>query len=393
MIAGAALSVLRAATLAGRVSLALTQTMGRRHAAPPVEGPLSLLFLSQYPEDFAGTKYRLGRWADRLRWAGHRVDLSLAVPTPHGERLAHDWSVRARTEFHLRMLAGRIPAALRARRYDAVVIHMNDLPFWEYGPPFVAQAIAGRAGRVLLDLDDLPVMGGESAPRPRARALVCAVDGLIVGTSDLRGEFPDAPAWVVPTCVEPDEWPVPDRSAREGPVVLGWVGSPGNLRYLESIAEPLAVVCARFGARIRVICSRPPELPGVPVDFVAWSAAGEVSDLAPMDIGLAPLDDGRRQRRKCGLKALQYMASGLPVVASPVGALARIVEDGVTGSHAVTADAWEQSLTELICDRKRRVAQGAAGRVAVEERWSFDAHQPRFLAALRGLSADQGAAL
>jgi len=388
----AALSGLRAATLAGRVALALTETMGRPHAPPAPEGPLRLLFLSQYPERFAGTKYRLGRWADRLRWAGHHVHLSVAVPSPHGERLANDWSVRARTEFHLRMLATRIPAALRARRYDAVVIHMNDLPFWEYGGPFVARALAARAGRVLLDLDDLPVMGGESAPRARALELVHAVDGLMLGTSDLLGEFRDAAAWVVPTCVEPNEWTVPDRSARKGPVVLGWVGSPGNARYLEKIAGPLAAVCRRHGARVRVVSSRPPSLPGVPadsLDFVEWSAEGEARDVAPMDIGLAPLADGRMERHKCGLKALQYMASGLPVVASPVGALARIVEDGATGVHAATDEEWERALSALVLGRDRRLRYGAAGRAAAESEWSFDVHQPRFLAALRGLSPDR----
>ncbi len=393
MIAGATLTGLRAATLAGRMALGITARVKSPHAPPPPEGPLSLLFLSHYPEHFAGTKYRLGRWADRLRWAGHRVDLSVAVPSPHAERLAHDWSVRGRSEFHLRLLATRIPATLSARRYDAVVIHMNDLPFWEYGAPFVARALAARAGRVLLDLDDLPVMGGESAPRPRAHELARVVDGLTLGTSDLLDAFPDSAAWIVPTCIEPSEWAVPDRSTRAGPVVLGWVGSPGNARYLERLAAPLAAVCERHDARVRIVSSRPPELPGVPVEFVEWSAAGEVDDLVPMDIGLAPLDDGQMERHKCGLKALQYMASGLPVVASPVGALARIVEDGATGRHATTGEEWERAVSALITNREERLRLGAAGREAAARSWSFDAHQQQFENALRGLSPDRPRAL
>ena len=79
---------MESATLAGRAALSATSRVGARHAAPPREGALTLLFLSQYPENFAGTKYRLGRWADRLRRGGHHVDLSVAVPAPHGERSA-----------------------------------------------------------------------------------------------------------------------------------------------------------------------------------------------------------------------------------------------------------------------------------------------------------------
>lgn len=383
MIARATLLGLQVRTAAARAVLAATAP-ARRHAPPPADGPLRVLMLAQYPEQFAGTKYRLGVWARRLRASGHVVDLSLAVPAPHAERLAHDWSVAARAEFHRRLLAQRIPAVRGAAAYDVAVLHMNDLPFWEYGAPFVARALARRAGRVLLDLDDLPVFGGEASLRPRTRQLAAAVDGLILGTEDLREHFPGRPCTVVPTCLEPSDFPPADRSGRSGPVLLGWVGSPGNLVHLESIAAPLAAVCGRHGARVRVVSSRAPVLPGVPVDFVPWSAGREAADLEPFDIGLAPLLDGPMERCKCGLKALQCMASGLPIVASPVGALARIVADGETGFHARSDADWEAALGRLVADARLRLGLGAAGRAAVAASWSFDAHAAAYEAAVRG---------
>ncbi len=389
MLARAALLGLETATLGARAVLGARCLRARRHAPPPHTGPFRALFLAQYPEHFAGTKYRLGTWAERLRRAGHEVELSLAVPAPHGERLAHDWSVRARSEFHLRLLAQRVPATLRAARADVVVVHMNDLPFWEYGAPFVARALRRLAGRVLLDLDDLPVFGGESTLRPRARELARSVDGLIVGTHDLLDAFREGPAWVVPTCVEPSEWHVPDRSRGGAPPVLGWVGSPGNQRYLERLAPVLAELCEEHGAVVRVVSSRPPRLPGVPVEFVAWSAEREAADLEGMDVGLAPLDDGEMERRKCGLKALQYMASGLPVVASPVGALARIVRHGETGFHATSLAEWRQALARLLTERTLRTGLGIEGREAAVRHWSFAAHEQRFVDALRGLAPER----
>ena len=96
------------------------------------------------------------------------------------------------------------------------VVHLTDLPYWEYGEPFVAQALVRSAGRVLLDLDDLPVVRGESAPGPRARRVAQVADGLILGNPELRAWFPDRPSWEVPTCIEPGLWPLPDREGFAG---------------------------------------------------------------------------------------------------------------------------------------------------------------------------------
>jgi glycosyltransferase involved in cell wall biosynthesis len=123
----------------------------------------------------------------------------------------------------------------------------------------------------------------------------------------------------------------------------------------------------------------------VPQEFVRWSADGEQSDLEPMDIGLAPLRDASAQRHKCGLKALQYMASGMPVIASPVGALREIVVDGENGLVASATDEWRRALERLIADHELRLRLGRVARRCVEDCWSFDVHEGSFEDALRGL--------
>jgi glycosyltransferase involved in cell wall biosynthesis len=345
-----------------------------------------VLLLAHYPSRFAGTKYRLTMWGDRLRRQGHEVALALPMADRHSTRLSNDWSLRARAEFHLRMLAARTRTVFGAGGIDVAVLHMSDLPFWEFGTPFVARALRRLTGRVLLDLDDLPTVAGEAEVRPRVRALVETVDGLILGNREIAKHLPPRPSWFVPTCIEPAEWPVPDRTGREGPPLLGWVGTPGNLRNLEPLAPALAAVCGKHGARVRVVCSVEPHLPGVPTEFVRWSAEREVEDLLPLDIGIAPLLDGPRQRCKCGLKALQYMAAGVPVVASPVGALSDIVSKDV-GVLASTPGEWEDALDRLCGDRAARIAMGTRARRAAEQRWSFDAHDAAFADALRGVGA------
>ena len=293
--------------------------------------------VAMYPGSFTGTKYRLGIWAERLRRRGFEVELSLAMADRHSERLANDWSVRARAEFHIRMLRGRLATVRRAGRFHTAVIHINDLPFWDKGPPFVAAAIHRLAGRVILDLDDLPLVARQTELNQKSRALGQLVDGLSLGNRALREHYPGRPWWLVPTCLEPAEWQVPDRAARDGPPLLGWVGTPGNLRNLEPLAPALADICRRHGTKLRIVCSQPAALPDVPEEFVQWTPAGEQADLMPIDVGLAPLLDVPKQRYTCGLKALQYMATGAPVVGSPVGPLERDREewrDGISGLDA-----------------------------------------------------------
>ena len=163
------------------------------------------------------------------------------------------------------------------------------------------------------------------------------------------------------------------------------MGTPGNLRNLEAVAPALAEVCRRHGARVRVVCSVEPRLPDVPVEFVRWSAEREVEDLLPLDVGLAPLLDGPRQRCKCALKSLQYMAAGLPVVTSPVGANRTVVRDGETGFHVESAGDWTRSLDRLIVDAGLRRRMGDQGRRDVETRWSFDRYAAAFESAVRGV--------
>jgi hypothetical protein len=384
MIARAAFAGAQAATVGARIA-ARARSVGPRHAPPPPDGPFRVLMLAMYPEQFTGTKYRLGMWARRLRTAGFEVELSLPMPDRHAVRLSNDWSAAARTEFHLRLLRGRLADIGRAGRFHAAVIHINDLPFWDSGPPWVAAALKRRAGRVILDLDDLPLVAGQPELNDKARALGTLVDGLSLGNRLLPDRYPGRPWWYVPTCVEPSEWPVADRATRPDPPVLGWVGTPGNLRNLFPLAPVLGEVCRRHGTRLRIVCSEPARLDGVPEEFVQWSAQGEQTDLLPMDIGLAPLLDDVKQRYTCGLKALQYMAAGMPVVASAVGPLPTIVRDSENGFLATSPEEWGAALERLISGRDLRLRLGAQGRIDVETRWSFAVHEPSFVDALRGL--------
>jgi len=124
------------------------------------------------------------------------------------------------------------------------------------------------------------------------------------------------------------------------------------------------------------------------VHSVPWRAESEAEDLRPIDVGLMPLPDDEWSRGKCGMKALQYMALGIPPVVSPVGANVEIVRDGVEGFHARGADEWRERLLRLLRDGELREQMGRRARARVEERYSARVQAPRLAALLRAVAGD-----
>jgi glycosyltransferase involved in cell wall biosynthesis len=111
-----------------------------------------------------------------------------------------------------------------------------------------------------------------------------------------------------------------------------------------------------------------------------------VSDLRVIDIGIMPLPDEPWSRGKCGLKALQYMALGIPTVCSPVGVNSDIISDSRNGFLARTEDEWVEKLTQLLRSAELRERLGAAGRRTVEESYSAQAQAPRVYDILRSVT-------
>jgi glycosyltransferase involved in cell wall biosynthesis len=169
---------------------------------------------------------------------------------------------------------------------------------------------------------------------------------------------------------------------RDAVPTIVWIGSPENLVYLEMIRPALVRLTRRFPSlKIRIICSRFPDWPGLHVERVAWSAATETAGLATAGIGVMPLSDDEWSRGKCAFKLLQYMAAALPCVASPIGANTEAVLDGITGFHAHTGDEWEGVLGRLI---------ESPGLAHVEARYAMRAYQSDYLTLLTGLAARRG---
>jgi glycosyltransferase involved in cell wall biosynthesis len=162
------------------------------------------------------------------------------------------------------------------------------------------------------------------------------------------------------------------RLAEHTAATLVWIGTSSTLKGLGQI-RPLLNDVGRDGQgiRLKVICDRGLDLDDLPVDFVPWRERDEAEELATADIGISWLPRDSWSEGKCGLKVLQYMAAGLPVVANPVGVQREMVRHGENGFLVETAAQWREAIHRLAVDAPLRRQMGRAGRRRLEADYSL----------------------
>lgn len=189
---------------------------------------------------------------------------------------------------------------------------------------------------------------------------------------------------VIPTVVDADIYPIKKHVDRS-PLVLGWIGHSGNFKYLQNLAGVFQKLRELIDFKLLVIADKDFQLPLVEVVNRRWSAETEIADILEIDIGLMPLEDSDWTRGKCAFKAIQYMAAGIPAVASNVGANADLITSGKNGYLARTDDEWVQSIFELSHKTQSRNLMGREARRLVENNYALSSILPRLYEVIRNL--------
>jgi glycosyltransferase involved in cell wall biosynthesis len=340
-----------------------------------------------YPLDVAPSqRYRIEQWAPHLAEHGISIHLLPAINL-NLMRLLHQPG--RNTQKAVRTLASlprRLAHALSVRSYDAVLIHRAATIA---GPAFIERLVKKLGRPVIFDFDDaIYLLHTTRANRrlgwlkfPRKTELLCRIsDHVVVGNSylyDYAARY-NRNVTVIPTSVDVDRYrPIESRPA--GRVVVGWTGSSTSQTHLEMFAPMLARIASRPDIEIRVLSDRKPSLPGVDFTWRPWSAQSEVDELGAFQIGIMPMPDDEWARGKCSLKALLYMAMGMPAVCSPIGANRALITHQENGLLPASEDEWVSSVFALADDSALRDRLGRAGRLTVERGFS-GAHSASLLA-------------
>lgn len=189
---------------------------------------------------------------------------------------------------------------------------------------------------------------------------------------------------IVPTVVDLEQYRMKGVKGVDSEPVIGWIGSPSTWREcVEPFLPVFRSIASTSGARIDAVGASMAYGEDKNIHFVPWTEEGEIERIHAMDIGVMPLPDTPWMRGKCGYKLIQYMACGIPVVASPVGVNTEIVEHGVNGFLAETPEDWVRALKTLIDNGDLRKKMGEEGRRRVEENYSLQVYGPRVASMLK----------
>jgi glycosyltransferase involved in cell wall biosynthesis len=345
---------------------------------------MKILLLSKYSRKGASTRLRLLQYLPFLEAEGFKVTVSSLFDDEYLDQL---YQHGKRAPFRIMMLyLRRLVVLLSAFRYDMIWIEKEIFPYM----PALAERVLRLLGkRYVVDFDDAIFHNYDLSGNPVLRRVLgrkidvvmrCA-SCVVAGNEYLASRAKAAGAVrveLVPTVVDVTRYSPIGPSVASRPVI-GWIGSPSTQSYVVDIARPLALQCQKHNARLLLIGASDDiasELPGVDVEVVRWSEASEVALIAGMDIGIMPLPDGPWEKGKCGYKLIQYMACGIPVIASPVGVNVDIVGTNRCGLLATSSVKWEVALDNLLESPAQRLELGRAGRQAVESWYSLAVQAP-----------------
>lgn len=262
-----------------------------------------------------------------------------------------------------KMLPARIP---RVVDYDDAVFHRYDMH-----RSVAVRRLLGRKLDQLMASASL-VTAGNSYLAERAEA---------AGAPHIE---------IVPTVVDTKAYRQRPRPLSDHQLQIGWIGSPSTwTEYMVPMMPLLRKVAEDCVARMLVVGAGPLVQTSPLFEFRSWSEHSEVALIHEMDIGIMPLNDTPWARGKCGYKLIQYMACGLPVIASPAGVNTDIIEHGVNGFLASTEAEWTEALQILLGDPDLRTRMGEEGRRRVERDYSLQTWAPRLIEMLR-IVASQG---
>jgi glycosyltransferase involved in cell wall biosynthesis len=343
-----------------------------------------LAVVPSIPDISPGQRYRIEQWEPILNKLGVEITYAPFDSVELNQTLHSPGANFRKLSLLAESFGRRFRLMKSLKNYDLVYVFREATLF---GPAFFERLIHQSGLPFVFDFDDAifesyksPSNGYLSYLKFAAKTKrICRMASHVIVGNPYLAEYAEKfndHVTIVPSTIDTDKYTATPRPDSHIPVI-GWTGSFSTVQHLNTLRSVLGKLARQRPFRLRIIGTTTYELEGVDVEVVPWRSSSEVEDLRPIDVGIMPLPDDEWTRGKCGMKALQFMALGLPVVCSPVGVNTDIIQDGVNGFLAKSDDEWIQKLDQLLASSELRQRLGAAARVTVESGYSSHVHAPR----------------
>lgn len=356
---------------------------------------LNILFIVPYPEHQAPSqRLKFEQYYKHFREAGITVTQRPFVSVAFWKIIYKKGHFLAKIFYALAGYAQRFRDLFLLHKYDLVYVHLWVTPF---GPPLFEWLYRKCARAIVYDIDDLVYLSEAKSRvnrfasflkgRKKPIFLMKNADHVITCTPYLDQfvrQF-NTNTTDISSTIDTDLYrPRTDYTLKNEELVLGWSGSHSTSKYLYLLA-PVFQRLQEEKIPFRLLVMGDPgfHIPGIIVEALPWKEEYEVEVISRFDIGLYPLPEERWVYGKSGLKALQYMAAGVPAIATAIGTNFRIIIDNYNGFLVSTPEEWYLRIRELYTDPELRRKIGRRAAETVGRHYSIKQNKQTYLSIIR----------
>jgi len=355
---------------------------------------LKILFLTQTNETGASARYRVYQFLDYLERNGIDCTVSPAVSDNLLRNYHGSASIFKKPHFYLSQILKRISELKKINNFD-VVYFQRDIVIHFY--PILEEIIALLNKNIIFDFDDAIYLYPSHKKigflfkilwdRKKIERIIKLSKHVIVGNNFLKDYAQNFTknVTVIPTSIDLTAYKINKipGQLKGDTIKIGWLGSQGTFEYLKMLFPVFEELAKKYKIELMVIGAKGPLPKGFRINYKDWDLSTEVRDMAEFDIGVMPLTDDEWSRGKSGTKLLQYMAAGIPAIASSVGINTEIIRDGINGFLADTKDAWVKKIPLLIENEQLRAELVNNARSDVERFYSVQANASKLLEVIK----------
>ncbi len=343
---------------------------------------MKILILTKYPVRGPSSRYRFFQYLPELNARGHSVTVLPFFTDTYLDVLFHNRRVNPLYFFN-RALA-RLAHCLRGSRHDLAWIEGELVPFLPAWPEKLFHVLLPR--KRIYEFDDANWLRYRGKPllEDKFGSILAGAGGVVVGNPFLQDYVKafNGNTLVVPTVVDWSKYasvvPIGEGST------IGWIGTRNTCPFLEEVRPALKELSATHQFKLKVVGASVAS-DGYPVEEVPWSEDSEAEQIATFDIGIMPLTKTPWSEGKCGLKLIQYLAAGVPAVATSVGVNTQYISESRAGYLAEDQETWVFALRKLLDHADLRREMGQNGRDWVRSQMTVQAQASRLVSFLESV--------
>lgn len=355
-----------------------------------------ILLLCPHPVGYVpGQRLKYEQYFDAFKEGGYEVTVSPFMSEAFQKIVYKKGNFVKKIGWTIRGYLRRIRDLFRIRQYDVVYVFLWVVPF---APPLFEKLTRRLAKKMIYDIDDLVFLNPPSSSNPFVHylrssrnhiSLMKSADHVITCTPYLDQfvrKYNPCTTDISSTINTKLYKPKKDYSIK-GKFTIGWSGSHSTSKYLHLLDDVFKALVREYDVTLLVMGDPDFTIPGVPVEALPWKEEYEIAIISRFDIGVYPLPDEQWVYGKSGLKALQYMALGIPTIATGLGTIFRIIKNRENGFLVNADEEWKERIIELINNQSLREEIGRKGTKTVEENYSVNATKDTYLSIFHQLTS------